>query len=329
MPATRHIRFLAALLLLVIGPQAHAEAEEDFSGTWVYKLGPKVMFGLHLEPSSVQGGSLHGYLLRPEHFSMQSPGGTIFHWSHITNTSIREPVISAGLHDGELTLVDENPAKGGEQSAFRMRRIDRSHIAFRLVGPLEPLRMEKVAADAPVLASNWDETRTYTEDDFAADDAEMKRIADADQADRKDGVHIDWSVVGKADEARRRATLALLREGKLHTGRDYERAAHVFQHGEAADDYLLAHALAMVAMSKGQSGAVWISTATLDRYLQSIHQPQIFGTQFSTPGTTPATQEPYNRGLISDALRGQLGVPSQAEQEEQRHGYDVKRGLEH
>ena len=101
----------------------------------------------------------------------------------------------------------------------------------------------------------------------------------------------------------------------------------MFQHGSAPDDYLLAHALAVVAISKGERGAVWISAATLDRYLQSVHQPQVFGTQFRTPDKQPATQEPYNRTLISDALRGQMGVPTEAAQEQQRHQYDVERHL--
>jgi len=39
----------------------------------------------------------------------------------------------------------------------------------------------------------------------------------------------------------------------------------------------------------------------------------------------PTTQEPYNRGLISDALRRDLGVPSQAAQEEQRRQYEAER----
>ena len=55
-----------------------------------------------------------------------------------------------------------------------------------------------------------------------------------------------------------------------------------------------------------------------------IHQPQIYGTQFYTKPNDPATQEPYNRGLVSDALRRELGVPSQAAQEEQRKKYDAE-----
>ena len=155
---------------------------------------------------------------------------------------------------------------------------------------------------------------------------EMKQIFEADQRDRQPGVgKIDWAVVEKADAARREATRKLLVNGKLHTGEDFERAAFVFQHGETPDDYLLAHTLAMVAVAKGHRGALWIEAATLDRYLNFVHQPQIYGTQFFFKPNEPTTQEPYNRTLIPDSLRLDLGVPSQAAQEEQRKRYDAER----
>jgi hypothetical protein len=95
----------------------------------------------------------------------------------------------------------------------------------------------------------------------------------------------------------------LLARGALRTGADFRKAAFVFQHGDSADDYLLAHVL-----------------ATLDRYLQAIGRKQIFGTQYTgRGGANPAmTQEPYDRGLLSDAPRAQLRVISQAEQERTR-----------
>jgi len=155
---------------------------------------------------------------------------------------------------------------------------------------------------------------------------EMKQIFEADQRDRQPGVgKIDWAVVDKADAVRREATRKLLVNGKLHTGEDFERAAFVFQHGETPDDYLLAHTLAMVAVAKGHRGALWIEAATLDRYLNFVHQPQIYGTQFFFKPNEPTTQEPYNRTLIPDSLRLDLGVPSQAAQEEQRKRYDAER----
>ena len=50
--------------------------------------------------------------------------------------------------------------------------------------------------------------------------------------------------------------------------------------GKQRPDYLLAHILALDAMAKGFDRAKWLSVATLDRYLQLIGQPQVFGTQY-------------------------------------------------
>jgi len=122
-------------------------------------------------------------------------------------------------------------------------------------------------------------------------------------------------VINRTDADRRAATRKLLSSGLLHTGRDYKEAAFVFQHGDSPADYLLAHTLAMIAVSKGDAMAIWIASATLDRYLQKIGQKQIFGAQFLSSSQTGWTQNPYDRDLISDELRQQLGVPSQASQE--------------
>ncbi len=104
----------------------------------------------------------------------------------------------------------------------------------------------------------------------------------------------------------------------LQSGDDFYHAAFLLQHGAAPDDYLKAHLLAMVAIARGKPGATWIASATLDRYLQSIGKPQLLGTQFSLSPNTAASQEPYNRALVPDAMRKALRVPSIAEQEKQR-----------
>ncbi len=121
----------------------------------------------------------------------------------------------------------------------------------------------------------------------------------------------------RSDTEREEATRELLASGKLQSGRDFEEAAVIFQHSRKADDYLLAHTLALIALSKGDRKAIWIAAATLDRYLMAVGKPQIYGTQFMTPIGHPATQEPYNRAVISDALREKLGVPSLKEQEDE------------
>lgn len=157
----------------------------------------------------------------------------------------------------------------------------------------------------------------------AASNVEMAAIFTADQADRK--VHpIDWKIVKPADAARRARTAQLLDAGALQTGDDFYDAAFIFQHGDTASDFMKAHLLAMVAISKGQTDAPWIAAATLDRYLQEIGRPQILGTQFTGNDDGKFTQEPYDRTVASDAMRQALQVPSLAEQEVERRRYEAR-----
>lgn len=150
--------------------------------------------------------------------------------------------------------------------------------------------------------------------------AEMTAIYDADQAVRASKTPVDWKAVRPADRDRRARTRALLDTGALHSADDFFHAAFVFQHGDLAEDYLTAHALAVISAARGKPGAAWIAAATLDRYLQSIGQPQIYGTQFRRSAGSDWTQEPYRRDVLSDALRRATGVPPMAEQEEKRKG---------
>lgn len=154
--------------------------------------------------------------------------------------------------------------------------------------------------------------------------AEMTAIFDADQAARAQPTAIDWKVLDAADKARRIRTQALLDSGALDSGEDFYHAAYVFQHGDAPEDFLKAHALAVVAVARGKSDATWIAAATLDRYLQNIGQPQIYGTQFRHPPKEKWTQEPYRRDLLSDAIRKASGVPPLAEQDKQREDWERK-----
>jgi hypothetical protein len=73
----------------------------------------------------------------------------------------------------------------------------------------------------------------------------------------------------------------------------------------------------MAAIAKGEASANLIAAETLDRYLQSIHKPQIFGTQMDVAHES-FPQEPYDRGLIPNSLRRILSVPPQTTQEGQR-----------
>ncbi len=90
------------------------------------------------------------------------------------------------------------------------------------------------------------------------------------------------------------------------------------QHAPKPEDYLLAHDLCVVAISKGFQGARWLAAASLDRFLTNIGRPQRFGTQYFSkdldhPVTLVATDPE-----VPDSLRRALNVPTleQARQKE-------------
>jgi len=178
----------------------------------------------------------------------------------------------------------------------RFQRIGLSLLVFALAGKTK-------GADAP------------------ADNAELKQIYAADQNDRQGplGKALDWEKISPRDAARRNRVRELIEQGRLNSGKDYERAAMVFQHGEGSDDILLAHVLAVTATGKGDLDARWLAAATLDRFLTRVGQPQVFGTQFSYKtegGQQTWTMEPYNRTLIVPSLRHANCVPDQKYQSE-------------
>jgi hypothetical protein len=162
----------------------------------------------------------------------------------------------------------------------------------------------------------------------AANNAEMAAIFKADQANRSTD-QIDWPIVKAADEKRRERTKQLLDAGALRTGEDFYDAAFVFQHGEAPNDFLKAHLLAIIATAKGQSDALWIAAATLDKYLQETGKPQVLGTQFTRVEGGKFTQEPYDRTVASDAMRKAIQVPSIAEQDVEKRGYEARASSAH
>jgi hypothetical protein len=145
----------------------------------------------------------------------------------------------------------------------------------------------------------------------------------------------NWTDINKRDADRREAARKLLASGN-NTGEDLYYAAFIFQHGQDPNDYLFAHILATEAMARGYDKAIWISAATLDRYLQSIGQKQVFGTQYldekyawylqhrNDPDlkekikTVPSggqTLDPYDTQLIPDSIRADFCVPDLAVQE--------------
>ncbi len=190
--------------------------------------------------------------------------------------------------------------------------------SFAAAGPEGKWVIQARAVPDEKVPAGRDPGRSYRGAREWPSNAEMAEIFRADQAARADPAKIDWSKVAAEDAVRRVRTKALLDAGALQSGDDFWQAAFVFQHGGEPADYLLAHTLAILAAARGRPDATWIAAATLDRYLQSIGQKQIYGTQFRSRPGQPTTQEPYDRTLVSDALRSALAVPTLAEQEKRR-----------
>lgn len=102
----------------------------------------------------------------------------------------------------------------------------------------------------------------------------------------------------------------MIAENQIQTTEDYRHAAFIVQHSHDSSDYLLAHTLAIICASEGDKSCAWLSAATLDRFLQSIERPQIYGTQYVGSPNDLVTQQPYDDTLVPDTLRKRLGVPS-------------------
>ncbi|HVU30179.1 MAG TPA: hypothetical protein VHE36_07245 [Sphingomicrobium sp.] len=307
-------RLLTALFISIV--PACLVAAPPQPGRWALHVPGRSVLVLDLrrEPN----GGWTGELVRPRHFEAD-PAFSLF--SNVEGPAIVQPVAEGALEGDHLRLKVRNPSKGLVELVWTPIAKGGT-LGFEGVPSPPPYLVP--AGEKEEVANSWDKGRTYTAVPEWPDNPEMTAIFDADQADRSDLGSIDWSVVGPRDEARRQRTRSLLDLGKLRSGNDFYHAAFVFQHGSGPDDFLLAHTFALIAASRGRTDASWIAAATLDRYLQKVGQKQIFGTQFVTLSGGPTTQEPFDRALVSDALRQALGVPALKDQEKQRQRFEAE-----
>lgn len=126
--------------------------------------------------------------------------------------------------------------------------------------------------------------------------SEVHRLYVEDQRDRgvgsESGESLPWEETESRARARRQRVHELLALNTLKTAEDFHDAAFIYQHGQTPADYLLAHVMATGAVQKGDARSLWISAATLDRYLNSINQPQVFGTQYNSKNDGPSLRIP-------------------------------------
>lgn len=300
------------------------QARANPMGEWAMRVGQRTMFVLSVRAAEKQGQACAGSFSRPEHF--QTADGVSF--NHVSGPTVTEPIVACERKADGLSITVVSPTDSTDRDTYRLTVRDSAHADLEIEGvPVPPMRLER-AKGAVAISMDWDQSKSYSADDDVPSNVEMKRIFDEDQRLRQSGLKADFAEAARTDPERREQTRKLLSEGALHTGQDFEWAAFVFQHGSTPEDYLLAHTLAIVALKKGNQDGAWIAAATLDRYLQSIKEPQIYGTQFRWPKGEATTQDPYNRTLISDPLRQQLGVPGLEKQQDQLKQWDKERGTQ-
>jgi hypothetical protein len=284
--------------------------DPGFAGTWVMRLDEQPFVVLALEP---ENGHYAGTLSRP--LRMTTDGKSV---SRIGRDITVERVTTDAPGASTLRLM-ARAADSSETREFEFSLKTDGTARLKLAdAPFEAWPMTRhVGPGTPQVWNGWDEKRSYlVEQPYVAPNAQMAEIYEADQAQRQSlqTFQAQATEIEKDDAVRREQVRALLNEGALQAGEDFRLAAMVFQHGSQPRDFLFAHTLALIALAKGDRSASWIAAASLDRYLLAIGQPQIFGNQFGFDGRL---QEPLDRELVSDALRGTLGVPTLAEQQAQ------------
>jgi hypothetical protein len=143
------------------------------------------------------------------------------------------------------------------------------------------------------------------------DNPELKRLCDEDQSDRTppEGKPIDWAIVGPRDKARLKRVKELYTQNLLQTADDYDHAATVLQHGNVPEDFLLAHELWVIAISKGKNDPDIraMAAASEDRFLMNIGRPQRFGTQLRSEGGGPIQLYHVDPGVTDELRRLMMG----------------------
>jgi hypothetical protein len=152
-------------------------------------------------------------------------------------------------------------------------------------------------------------------DPHAAENAELQRLFQEDQADRSPppATPEAWKEVSARDAQRRARVKALVEAGALKNGGDFLAAAFIFQHGGAQEDYAMARQLGAEAAKRGHPGGLWIAAAAWDRWLMHAGRPQRFGTQYQFD---PETKKPKLYPVdpdVTDAERARWGFPPLAE----------------
>ena len=304
-------------------PALATAATTDLDGSWAVTTYGKNILIVVIDIDRGEPTPISGTLERPSRAQLARQ--LVF--SNVAGPTHVTPLLDPRITNDRVTFTASSPSDANRRDRFAVTLASPNSAELQLLDtPLPPLALVRVDSSAQV-ASDWNPELTYRVDDHLGSNSELKRLHDADQAERSQFDKIDPKALSARDAERREKVRKMLNDGKVRTALDFARAALIFQHGSTAEDFLLAHTLTMVSMAKGNADAVWLSSASLDRYLHAIGQPQIYGTQFRQEPGSAMSQGQFNSTLISDEIRQLLGVPPLDEQaQQQRRMEQLMRG---
>lgn len=121
---------------------------------------------------------------------------------------------------------------------------------------------------------------------------ELTLIVKADQDERKNWQNKspeEWNDTAKSDLIRRKRVGEIFGEGCFSKAEDYAAAALVYQHGDSPDHFFQTFLWSKRAVDLGDANQKEMMALGIDRYLVSIGQKQLFGSQAFKPDFNPDT----------------------------------------
>lgn len=313
------VAVLAGLFILLPFRPAVAQSPSPLDGSWVWAIDGHTAFVLRIECNGAGGPG--GDFSRPAHFTLDANAGWIRLMNVVGPTSTHSfQNAECGADELRFSVQEGDPQT--DVTAYVIRLVSDDGATLSLADIPGGPTFDLYRSNSPVsVFTGWQADATYGQPPSFVDNAALAELFQEDQ-DARQGNGTLAPGVGDRDRERRSVVRGMLDAGQIRSGADYYRSAFIFQHGDKPEDYLLAHALATAAVARGREDAIWIATATLDRFLQSIGRAQIYGTQFVVPfNGDPPSQGEYDRSLLPDTLRKDSGVPSLADQQSQLEAY--------
>jgi hypothetical protein len=154
------LRRVVLLLFIGVYGSAAGEAASVPTGQWVLSLGQRTMLILSITSSSAADQVISGSLSQPRRF--QTDGWSFF---HIQGGIKIEPIVASSWKGDMISLTVQNPANPSDKDTFLFTLKDRTHAQLRADG-VPILIFDLIRAQyKPSVATDWDETKTYSPDD--------------------------------------------------------------------------------------------------------------------------------------------------------------------